>query len=116
MAAKMIPVTSAWKGLELIIKDIMNRFNVARNSCIEFGFSTVVFSNYLKTVKGIDTFIGDEHTMHKEDHYDNELRRRIKIGSISQINRSQDDLILYVAKDLDVNDVIVERDSKLKYS
>jgi hypothetical protein len=70
---KMIQVTSAWKGLELIIEDILNRFEVGRDSCIEFGvefgFSTVVFSNYFAVVKGIDTFIGDENTSHKGDHY-----------------------------------------------
>ena len=47
---------------------------------------------------------------------DNELCRRIKIGSIAKINNSQDYLILYVAKDLDVNDVIIEKDSELKNS
>ena len=69
-----IPVMSAWKGLELIIEDILDRFNIERESCIEFGvefgFSSVVFSNYFKTVKGIDTFTGDIHTAHKKDHYE----------------------------------------------
>jgi hypothetical protein len=71
---KMIQVASAWKGLELVIEDILDRFEVGRDSCVEFGvefgFSTVVFSNYFTKVKGIDTFIGDEHTYHKGDHYD----------------------------------------------
>ena len=48
-----LPVISAWKGLELIIEDILDRFNIERESCIEFGvefgFSSVVFSNYFKT-------------------------------------------------------------------
>jgi hypothetical protein len=71
---KTIQITSAWKGLELIIEDILNRFNIERGSCIEFGveygFSTVVFSNYFKKVTGVDTFIGDKHSAHKGDHYD----------------------------------------------
>ena len=69
-----LPVMSAWKGLELIIEDILDRFNIERESCIEFGvefgFSSVVFSNYFKTVKGVDTFTGDIHTAHKKDHYE----------------------------------------------
>jgi len=71
---KTIPVVTAWKGLELILEDILNQFNIERGSCIEFGvefgFSSVVFSNYFKTVKGVDIFIGDEHTTHKGDHYE----------------------------------------------
>jgi len=70
---KTIQVASAWKGLELIIEDILDQFNIERNSCIEFGvefgFSAVVFSNYFKKVTGVDIFLGDEHTVFKGDHY-----------------------------------------------
>lgn len=69
----MIQIPSAWQGLELIIEDILDRFQIGRDSCIEFGvefgFSAVVFSNYFKNVKGVDTFSGDVHTSHKGDHY-----------------------------------------------
>lgn len=72
--AKTIEVVTAWQGLELIIEDILNRFEVGRESCIEFGvefgFSTVVFSNYFKSVTGIDTFEGDDHTDFKGNHYE----------------------------------------------
>jgi len=71
---KTIQTTTAWKGLELIIEDILDQFNIDRGSCIEFGvefgFSAVVFSNYFKKVTGVDIFIGDEHTTFKGDHYD----------------------------------------------
>ncbi|MFA6980675.1 MAG: class I SAM-dependent methyltransferase [Ignavibacteriaceae bacterium] len=70
----MIDVNSAWKGLELVIEEILDHFDVGRESCIEFGvefgYSTVVFSNYFKKVKGIDIFLGDEHTIHHGDHYE----------------------------------------------
>ncbi len=70
---KMIEIVTAWAGLELIIEDIIKRFNIGNESCIEFGvefgYSSVVFSNYFKEVVGIDIFIGDEHTDHKGDHY-----------------------------------------------
>ena len=29
-----------------------------------------MFSNYFKKVTGVDTFIGDKHSAHKGDHYD----------------------------------------------
>ena len=71
---KMIDIVSAWKGLELIIEDIIIQFNLGRNSCIEFGvefgYSAVVFSNYFDKVTGVDTFEGDEHTDNKLGHFD----------------------------------------------
>ncbi|WP_034059158.1 class I SAM-dependent methyltransferase [Lacinutrix jangbogonensis] len=70
----IIEIPTAWKGLELVIEDILDRFDIGRDNCIEFGvefgYSAVVFSNYFKKVKGIDIFIGDDHTTHKGDHYD----------------------------------------------
>lgn len=71
--AKMLDVATAWNGLELIIEDILNRFDIKRSRCIEFGvefgYSSVVFSNYFNEVVGVDTFEGDEHTIHKGDHF-----------------------------------------------
>ncbi len=70
----ILSVVTAWKGLELIIEDIMERFNVGTESCIEFGvefgYSSVVFSNYFDEVVGVDIFLGDEHTAFKGDHFD----------------------------------------------
>jgi hypothetical protein len=71
---KMINIFSAWIGLEFIIEDILVRFNIGRKSCIEFGvefgYSTVVLSNYFDKVIGIDTFEGDKHTFFKVGHFD----------------------------------------------
>lgn len=69
-----IEIVSAWKGLELIIEDIIERFQLGTEKCIEFGvefgYSSVVFSNYFEEVTGIDTFEGDIHTDHKGNHYE----------------------------------------------
>lgn len=69
-----LDIKTAWKGLELIIEDIIKRFDLGNNRCIEFGvefgFSSVVFSNYFKEVIGVDTFEGDIHTDHKGNHYE----------------------------------------------
>ena len=79
---KMIDIVSAWKGLELIIEDIIIQFNLKRNSCIEFGvefgFSAVVFSNYFDKVTGVDTFEGDEHTKNKDEHFE-ETKARLSV-------------------------------------
>lgn len=63
---KLIDVPSAWKGLELIVPDILERFKIRRNRALEFGveygYSTVALSNYFAHVIGVDHFQGDEHT------------------------------------------------------
>lgn len=82
----MISVDTAWQGLELIIEDILERFDIKRNRCIEFGvefgYSSVVFSNYFKEVVGVDTFEGDEHTLHKGDHFEQTKQRLSEFPNI----------------------------------
>ena len=94
---RTIPVTTAWKGLELIIEDILDQFDVDRESCIEFGvefgFSSVVFSNYFKKVTGVDTFIGDEHTVHKGDHYDKTKHSLMEFENIELVQSDYKDWI-----------------------
>ena len=79
---KLLDVVSAWKGLELIIEDILDGFDIDRNNCIEFGvefgYSAVVFSNFFKQVIGVDTFEGDEHTDNKSNHYE-ETKARLAV-------------------------------------
>jgi hypothetical protein len=56
-----LDVPSAWAGLEEIIEDILIRFSINRDSCIEFGteygYSTVAFSNYFDRVKTYQLFL-----------------------------------------------------------
>lgn len=70
---KLPDVTSAWKGLELIIEDILDGFDLGRISCIEFGvgfgFSTAVFSHYFENVTGIDTFEDISLPNERSDHF-----------------------------------------------
>ncbi|HZM06646.1 MAG TPA: class I SAM-dependent methyltransferase [Candidatus Saccharimonadales bacterium] len=62
----------------MIIADIIERFNLPKESClefgVEFGFSTVAFSSYFENVKGVDIFTGDKHTVHKENHFETTKR------------------------------------------
>ena len=84
--AKLLKVDTAWSGLELIIGDILDTFSIERNRCIEFGvefgYSSVVFSNYFKEVIGVDTFEGDEHTIHKGDHFEDTKQRLYSFSNI----------------------------------
>jgi hypothetical protein len=71
---KCINVDSAWKGIESILYDLISRFNIHHNSClefgVEFGYSTVALSNYFYKVIGIDLFTGDANTIHQGDHFE----------------------------------------------
>lgn len=84
--SNLLDTTSAWNGLELIIEDILNTYKIGRKRCIEFGvefgYSSVVFSNYFEKVIGIDTFEGDDHTRHRGDHYENTKTRLAKYPNI----------------------------------
>ena len=97
---KLLEVKSAWGGLELIIEDILIQHKIPRNSCIEFGvefgFSSVVFSNYFQEVTGVDLFIGDEHTEHKGDHFE-QTKSRLK--AFENIKLFKADYRDWIAKD-----------------
>lgn len=97
---KMLEVVTAWEGLELIIEDILDRFNIGRENCIEFGvefgYSSVVFSNYFKKVNGIDIFIGDEHTDYKGDHYE---KTKASLAEYSNIELFKSDYKDWIKKD-----------------
>ncbi len=94
---KMLDVKSAWEGHELIIKDIINRFQLNTARClefgVEFGYSAVVFSNYFEKVTGVDTFRGDEHTLHKGDHFELTKSRLLQFENIELIQSDYKEFI-----------------------
>lgn len=57
---RIIDVTSAWSNIPTVIKDILDRFNIARNVALEFGvergYSTSALANYFARVIGVDPF------------------------------------------------------------
>jgi len=97
---KILDVVTAWEGLEEIIEDILERFNIGRDSCIEFGvefgYSSVVFSNFFKKVTGVDIFIGDEHTDFKGDHYD---KTKTSLAEYKNIELIRSDYRDWIKKD-----------------
>jgi hypothetical protein len=64
---------SAWKGMEWVLTDILERFEVKRDVALEFGteygFSAVALSNFFDQVIGVDTFTGDQHSGVRENFY-----------------------------------------------
>jgi hypothetical protein len=71
--ANLLSRYSAWRGLEYVIKDVITRFDLPTESClefgVEFGFSTVVFANYFRKVVGVDLFTGDRQAGLHDDHF-----------------------------------------------
>jgi len=53
---------------------IIERFGLGRSAClefgVEFGYSTTVLAQYFDRVVGVDLFMGDIHTAHTGDHFD----------------------------------------------
>lgn len=95
--AQVIDVVSAWKGLELIIPEILQKFHIGNETCIEFGvefgYSVVIFSNYFKEVIGIDTFEGDIHTDHRGNHFENTKTSLAKFENIRLVKSTFQDWI-----------------------
>ncbi len=95
---KLLDVVSAWKGLEMIIGDIITRFGIDREKCIEFGvefgYSSVVFSNFFERVTGVDTFEGDIHTENKLEHFQQTRERLKPYGNIHLVKSDYRDWIV----------------------
>ena len=70
---RVLPVATAWKGIESILGDLIERFHVGSSRClefgVEFGYSTAALSCFFRKVTGVDLFIGDKHTVNRNDIY-----------------------------------------------
>lgn len=113
---KMLHMVTAWEGLELIIEDIIERFNIGKESCIEFGvefgYSSVVFSNYFKEVIGVDIFVGDEHTDHKGDHYEKTKASLAAFENIKLVKSDYKDWIIQDDRHYDFSHVDIVHNYK----
>jgi hypothetical protein len=80
--SRVASVPSAWRGIDSILPDLLDRFHVGRGTAlefgVEFGFSTVALSNYFERVVAVDHFLGDSYAgrpANSDDLY-NETRER----------------------------------------
>ena len=100
-------ITTAWRGHEQIIKDLITRFNINPQSYlefgVEFGFSAIAFSNYFKEVTGVDTFEGDIHTMNKQNHFEQTKNAMSVYPNILLVKADYKD---YILKDKNTYDLI----------
>lgn len=105
--AQLLDIPSAWQGHELIIEDLMQRFRLNNNVFlefgVEFGYSAVAFSNYFKEVIGVDIFMGDVHTLHKGDHYE---QTQASLQSFPNIKLYKSDYKQWIVTDTQNYDLI----------
>lgn len=86
---RTVDVDSAWKGIEVLLPELLDRFNVGRARClefgVEFGYSTVALSAHFDHVTGVDLFTGDIHTLHKGDHFAETSERLAQFDNIELV-------------------------------
>ena len=94
---EQLNIFSSWRGLEQIILDIIEQSGSSTNKClefgVEFGYSTVAFSNYFTEVIGVDVFTGDEHAGFHGDIYERVKKDLEKFKNITLIQSDYRDFI-----------------------
>jgi hypothetical protein len=97
---------TAWKGIEKIIRDIILRFELNQEKCleigVEYGFSAFAFSNYFKNVIGVDTFIGDLHSTIRKDFFDITKKNLEANSNITLVRSDYKDYIKHCDEQFDL--------------
>jgi hypothetical protein len=104
---RTLDVDSAWKGIEVLLPEILDRFNVGRERClefgVEFGYSIAALSAHFDQVTGVDLFTGDIHTLHKGDHFAKTAER---LGQFDNIELVRADYRNWIEDDDSTYDLI----------
>jgi hypothetical protein len=94
---RKLDTVSAWSGNEEMLADMIERFGLKTERCLEFGvehgFSTAALSSLFDSVTGVDTFLGDEHTGLHDDMYDATCARLAPYDNIKLIKSDYRDFI-----------------------
>ncbi|MBV9626453.1 MAG: class I SAM-dependent methyltransferase, partial [Acidobacteria bacterium] len=100
LPARVLPVNTAWKGIESILGDLIQRFNVGRRRClefgVEFGYSTAALSCFFDDVTGVDRFTGDKHTVNQDDIF---LETSERLSRFANIRLVRSDYRPWIARD-----------------
>jgi len=104
---RIVTSPTAWKGIESILGDLIQRFQVGTHRCLEFGvehgYSTVALSSFFDSVTGVDTFCGDIHTGNKNDIFAQTSQRLSGFDNIQLVRSDYRD---WIAKDDTFYDLI----------
>jgi hypothetical protein len=104
---RVLPVTTAWKGIESVLGDLLQTFGIGTAKCLEFGveygYSTAALSCFFDSVTGVDTFVGDKHTTNKSDIFAETSHRLSPFENIRLIRSDYRD---WTARDSNSYDLI----------
>lgn len=95
-APRFLDAPTAWQGVETILYDIIDRFDIKTDCALEFGcdygFSTVALSGYFKRVIGVDWFKGDPHAGYRDEGQWNAVSNALSLfDNITLIRSSIED-------------------------
>lgn len=100
LPSRILSPPTAWEGIESILGDLIRRFNLGTDNCLEFGveygYSTVALSSFFETVVGVDTFHGDKHTANKNDIF---AQTSARLSPFNNIRLVRSDYRDWIAKD-----------------
>lgn len=104
---RVLAPATAWEGIESILGDLIQRFQVGTHRCLEFGveygYSTVALSGFFDSVTGVDTFCGDIHTENKSDIFAQTSQR---LSAFDNIRLVRSDYREWITKDESFYDLI----------
>lgn len=88
-----IQATSAWVGLEKIIRPIVVDFGLKTKNALEigvdYGYSLSALSNIFDSVVGVDNFLGDVHAGHRNEYqYDLVIKNFSGVRNVQIIKSS----------------------------
>jgi hypothetical protein len=104
---RVLPVVTAWKGIESVLGDLIRRFDIGTKRCLEFGvehgYSTAALSSFFESVTGVDLFVGDQHTTDKGEIFAATAERLSPFNNIQLVRSDYRD---WIAKDGSFYDLI----------
>jgi Methyltransferase domain len=97
LPARVLEPATAWKGIESVLADLIQRFSIPTHRCLEFGveygYSTAALSCFSDSVMGVDTFTGDKHTENKSDIFQDTRQRLAEFKNIELMRSDYRDWI-----------------------
>ena len=98
LPSRILSQPTAWKGMESILGDLIQRFNIGTRHCLEFGveygYSTAALSSFFDSVTGVDIFCGDKHTVNKSDIFVETSSRLAAFNNIRLVRSDYRDWIV----------------------
>lgn len=106
MPPRVVPVPTAWKGIESILVDLIRQFSVGRQRClefgVEFGYSTAALSCFFDEVTGVDLFTGDKHTVNRSDILAETSANLSGFGNVHLVRSDYRDWVAHDRRDYDL--------------